>query len=372
MDPSDFGHATERRTGSGEAGWAPGAARLERALARLVGPREPLLVGVSGGSDSMALMGLLARVRPAHVQVAHVDHGARPDSARDAAFVVEHAERLGLPGHVERGTATGLSETALRALRLERLGALARRLGTAPVLLAHHADDNRETLLLHALRGHRGLRARAGIPVWRPLAGDTALVRPWLAASPPPGRRELAAWRVALGLPCRHDPMNADGGIPRNAVRALLAEQRPPLTAAPLDELCRRSRAGLEQVVGRALARLERGLVAEGRGVLLAREAWDVPSDLDVDEATWRVELLRLVGASLEPAWRPAVSRGVLATLAARLGVARPGGLLELPGQPAPCQARLSPAGLHLPGRVLVPGSADLRGLLALARLPLP
>jgi len=187
--------------------------RVRDHLRSLALPPGRVLVAVSGGPDSVALLDLLHRTRDLHrldPVVAHVDHGIHPESGRVARQVADFAERLELPWLIERADlGPGTSETRAREARYRLLFDLADRLGIGPVLTAHHADDQIETVLLRFLAGSgpaglAGMTARAG-----------RLVRPLL----PFRRDELARYVEARGLPIWHDPSNRDSAHLRSWVR---------------------------------------------------------------------------------------------------------------------------------------------------------
>jgi tRNA(Ile)-lysidine synthase len=180
---------------------------------------ETIVVGVSGGPDSVALLDGLARLSGAHsftLVAAHLDHGLRPDSADDVAFCSGLCARLGVAfrsGTADvRGRAArergGLEQAARRA-RYEFLRAVRREQGAAAIAVAHTRDDQAETVLLRLLRGS-GRRGLAGM---RARNGD--VVRPLLAVS----RADVLAHLSARGLPWRDDPTNADRSLLRNRVR---------------------------------------------------------------------------------------------------------------------------------------------------------
>lgn len=179
-----------------------------------------LLVAVSGGPDSMALLSVLARVGPALDLAVHahgVDHGLRPDAARELDLAEAFARSVGVPFDRTRvAVPAGANlQARARALRWRALADAARGLDAA-IATAHHADDRAETLLMRLLRGAgaRGLgvlppRARA------PEAPSIAVVRPLLRA-----RRADVLLHVARhAVPCAHDPSNADPRYLRTAVR---------------------------------------------------------------------------------------------------------------------------------------------------------
>ena len=178
-----------------------------------------LVVGLSGGADSVALTDALAalrRRRGLRLVAAHLDHGLRPGSADDAEFCAALCRRLDVP--FRRGEADVRARAARerggleQAARRERYSFLRRvrddEKATA-IAVAHTRDDQAETLLLRLLRG-AGATGLAGM---RPRNGD--LLRPLLAVS----REEVLAHLRERGLGWREDPSNADPAHRRNRVR---------------------------------------------------------------------------------------------------------------------------------------------------------
>jgi len=192
--------------------------RFQRAWVALETPREwrRLLVAVSGGADSLALLHLLHQTRDAHrmeLVVAHVDHGIHPESAEVARRVMAAANDLRIPVVVGRlGLGAGASETAARAARHAWLQQLRRSEGADAIGLAHHADDQVETVLLRVLAGS-GLAGLAGM---RPRHGS--LVRPLLDFR----KAELVAWLAWKGIPSWEDPANLDPVHERSWIRSAL------------------------------------------------------------------------------------------------------------------------------------------------------
>ena len=182
-----------------------------------------ILVGVSGGADSLCLWGAL---REAGFQTAavHVRHGLRPEAEAEAQRVVEWGRQWGARVMVEdadvRGTAASqhLSvEEAARKLRYQALFRQAQRLGAQAVAVGHTADDQVETVLMHLLRGAgmaglRGMTARVTAHEW---GSDLPLVRPLLGV----WRAETEAWCQAHGLEPVQDASNADTTYFRNRLR---------------------------------------------------------------------------------------------------------------------------------------------------------
>jgi tRNA(Ile)-lysidine synthase len=158
--------------------------------------------------------------------VAHLDHGLRPDSADDAAFVTDAAAALGLPNAVRRTDVGALARAEGRSIEDAGREARYRFLEeVAPdgalIVTAHTADDAAETVLLNLLRGS-GLSGARGIPARR-----GRIVRPLLGER----RRTLRALLDAAGIAYRIDPSNDDSAFLRNRVRGellpLLEELRP-------------------------------------------------------------------------------------------------------------------------------------------------
>ncbi len=182
-------------------------ARFARAASDLT---PPVVVGCSGGSDSVALLALSADAGLAPIAV-HVDHGIRPDSAREQAAVSAVAARLGAPFdernlRVEPGSNL---EARARAARYGALESARMDHGATVVLVGHTADDQAETVLLNILRG-AATAGVSGMPVRR----DT-VVRPLLEFR----RADTDNLCQVLGLPVLHDPMNDDETFRRVAVR---------------------------------------------------------------------------------------------------------------------------------------------------------
>ena len=194
-------------------------AAVDRALEGAPGRGETLVVGLSGGADSVALTDALAslrRRRGFRLVAAHLDHGLRPGSAEDAAFCHALCEALEVP---LRGGSARVRERARsekggleQAARRERYSFLRRVKddeGASFVAVAHTLDDQAETLLLRLLRG-AGATGLAGM---RPRSGD--LLRPLLAVS----RARVIEHLHERGLSWREDPTNQDTALLRNRVR---------------------------------------------------------------------------------------------------------------------------------------------------------
>ena len=199
---------------------------LRAELTRLLPDRNtPYAIAYSGGGDSLSVLQALARDR-ALKGVLHIDHGLREGSARDAVLATLQAEQLGRKVEVLRwepgDITTGMQEKARRA-RYRLMGSWCRARGIDHLVVAHHADDQAETVLMRVERGS-GWRGAAGMsalsygPVWPELAGIT-LVRPALELSREALRAELGALRAV------QDPSNADPSFARVRARGRLGKQ---------------------------------------------------------------------------------------------------------------------------------------------------
>ena len=186
---------------------------------------DRVVVGVSGGPDSMALLTVLVELRERlglAPWVAHLDHGLRAAASSDARFVAGEAARLGLPATVEaRDVAASRRggesvEAAARRVRYAFLGRVAFEAGATAGAVGHTADDQVETIVMGLLRGG-ALGALRGMPIARPLGPGSAatLVRPLLELR----RRDVLAFLAERGVSFRTDETNADTSLERNAVR---------------------------------------------------------------------------------------------------------------------------------------------------------
>lgn len=177
---------------------------------------QPLLAGISGGIDSVALLHALVGTGHRPI-VLHFDHGWRPESADDAAWVRDLAAQLGLRfvGGKMKPSAGKHREAEARAARYAFFARTARKLGLPHLVLAHHADDQVETFLLQLLRGG-GAAARGMDALTR--RDGLVLHRPWLGV----WKKEIAAYARKHRLTWREDATNADTRHRRNLVRRRL------------------------------------------------------------------------------------------------------------------------------------------------------
>lgn len=148
------------------------------------------------------------------LSAAHVNHGLRPTSGQDAAFVEQMCRELGVPCRVMRVHVEGKSEDAARKARYAALREVCVENGTVILALAHHLRDQAETMLLHLFRGSGGGGLSAMAEHSRHDEG-TVLWRPWLSVSPEIIRAALRE----QGIPWREDETNAGDDYLRNYIR---------------------------------------------------------------------------------------------------------------------------------------------------------
>ena len=187
-------------------------------------PDERCLIGVSGGRDSVALLHQLLAAGFKELVVCHLDHGLRAESADDARFVADLAKSHGLESVIGRQDVAARAkrrrqslETAGREARYGLFVQAARNRDCPRLFLAHHADDQVETLLFNLFRGS----AAGGLAGMRPLTKRTIdgfalqISRPLLAV----WREEIDAYVAHHRLDFRDDASNADLHHTRNRLR---------------------------------------------------------------------------------------------------------------------------------------------------------
>ena len=186
-----------------------------------------IVIALSGGRDSMALLDAAATLAPElglTLSALHVHHGLSANADAWAAFCGDECARRGVPLAVHRAVIRRAAGESLEAqARAARYAAYAAA-DADVVVLAHHADDQAETLLLQLLRG-AGPHGLAAMPVRRAMRQGPALLRPFLALP----RSTIDAYAAARGIAWVDDESNANTGVKRNFVRHDVA---PRLAAA--------------------------------------------------------------------------------------------------------------------------------------------
>lgn len=200
-------------------------------------PGAPIILGVSGGADSLVMLHLFAQSREALgllPHVLHVDHRIRGEEAQaDARFVASICREWGIPCRIEEIDVPALAaerkialEEAARLARYTALGREAARLGASTIAVAHNADDQAETVLMHLLRGS-GLNGLRGMLPVSPLSdyhlleplpkakADIRLIRPLLGVP----RADIEAYCAGHHLAPRFDRSNLDTTYFRNRLR---------------------------------------------------------------------------------------------------------------------------------------------------------
>lgn len=186
----------------------------------MIRPGDKLVLGVSGGADSVCLLFLLLEYRkrvPYEMIVVHVNHGIRGDAAeQDAAYVEALCREQSLAFRLESADVKGFAarekcseEDAGRRLRYEAFRKAAEEFGGTKIAVAHNAGDRAETMLFHLFRGS-GLKGLRGI---EPVRAE--IIRPILCLE----RREIEGYLRERQIPWRTDTTNEENGYTRNRIR---------------------------------------------------------------------------------------------------------------------------------------------------------
>ena len=235
---------------------------------------EAVLVAVSGGADSVALLDVLCALRKPlglTLTAVHVHHGLRAEADVEADGVARLCEHLGVPGHVERVTVRreppweGLEAESRRA-RHAAFERVARRVGAARIAIGHTADDQAETVLMRLLQG-AGPRGLGGIAPVRGL-----LIRPLIESRRP----AIEAYLRGRGLAWVEDPSNRDLRFLRNRIRHDLLPFMAQLTGASVVDALGRSAAAARAVVADLEERARADLA-----LLATRDAAGISLDVD-------------------------------------------------------------------------------------------
>jgi tRNA(Ile)-lysidine synthase len=203
--------------------------RVSAQIAPLLPAHSSILVGLSGGVDSVVLLHLLKELSARfswQLTALHVHHGISRNADEWARFCAELCARHHISLHIEHVDIAPLRAHGIEAAARKLRHAAFARQSSDFVALAHHADDQVETLLLQLLRG-AGVRGASAMPQLAERAGSVPLVRPLLNCS----RREILDYAEAHQLQWIEDESNADDNYPRNFLRhrvlPLLGERFP-------------------------------------------------------------------------------------------------------------------------------------------------
>jgi len=191
----------------------------------MVSQGDGVVIGTSGGADSMALVHAMVELRQElgiSLHIAHLNHmirGAEADA--DEAFVADAGRALGIPVRTRRvdvpalARACGITvEEAGRNARYQLFEDVASEHGLSAVALAHNADDNAETVLMRIIRG-TGLKGLSGIPPVRTTASGLRVIRPFIDIE----RSLIEDYCAARSIAFRTDSTNADTSYTRNRLR---------------------------------------------------------------------------------------------------------------------------------------------------------
>ncbi len=193
----------------------------------LLAPGANVVIGVSGGADSLCLLDCLIKLGYA-VYAAHLDHQLRPESSQEAIVVQSICDRYGVPFSSEAidvrelAQAGGSVEELARLVRYNFLARVAERHGIGQIAVGHTADDQVETVIMHLLRGAgpsglRGMKPKTRFTAWVGIesASDLDLIRPLLDLT----RVDTLAHCESAGLVPIADPSNLDPTFYRNRIR---------------------------------------------------------------------------------------------------------------------------------------------------------
>jgi tRNA(Ile)-lysidine synthase len=239
---------------------------------------KALVLAVSGGPDSTSLLWLAAnwrrrRRRGPSLLAVTVDHGLRPESAREASAVKRFARTLGIPHRTLRWRGdkpTSAVEERARNERYRLLGTAARRIGARCIVTAHTLDDQAETVLIRMARGS-GLTGLAAMAAATPVDG-LFVVRPLLEVA----KTRLIATLAAADIPYAEDASNCDPRFTRARIRALMptfqAEGLTPRRLGILARRLRRADTALDAIAREVGARLAGGQWPQLFPVVLDRD----------------------------------------------------------------------------------------------------
>lgn len=250
---------------------------------KLIENGDFVLAGVSGGADSVCMLKLLVQLQEEigfFLEVVHVEHGIRGiESENDAAFVVRLCEELDVPLQLffvdavayAKEQKLGLEEAA-RILRYDAYAQAAEKTlsSRVKVALAHHADDNAETVLFQMIRGS-GIDGMSGMRPKRELMPGVEVVRPMLAVT----RSEIEAYLQKEGQAYCIDSTNADTNYSRNKIRCQILpmlEEVNTRAVSHLNQSAMLLRELGDYINGQVDEIAEKALVEQETGLLICEE----------------------------------------------------------------------------------------------------
>ncbi len=200
-------------------GWTLLHARFQRTLRQrqFLPNSQGILLGLSGGQDSMCLLKLLVDLQPKwgwKLAIAHCDHRWPEDSTDNAEYVANLVQQWQLPYFGRTAPSVIKGEAEGREWRYLEMTEIAKEHGYTSVVTAHTASDRTETLLYNLVRGS-GADGLQALTWQRPLSNDVQLIRPLLEVT----RAETGQFCQDLNLPVWHDQMNQDLHYRRNRIR---------------------------------------------------------------------------------------------------------------------------------------------------------
>ena len=179
----------------------------------MISSNETVLVAVSGGPDSLALLYSLNNLKSqfgCHLHIAHLNHGLRSNATKDTTYVCQQAQILGIPVTVRKISLPNASEASARQARYQFLEQVSNQTGASKIALGHHLEDQAETVLMHLFRGS-GITGLQGMLKVR----EGKFIRPLLTSS----RSEIEEFIHSLGLTPCFDESNMDRSYLRNRIR---------------------------------------------------------------------------------------------------------------------------------------------------------